>query len=80
MRRIREILQLKHERGLSYRAIARSCGVGIGTVSEYLGRATAVGLSWPLPPELDDAALEARLFATPAADRGTAHSAQIVGA
>jgi len=69
MRQIREILQLKHERGLSYRAIARSCGVGVGTVSEYLGRAERAGLSWPLPAELDDAALEARLFTTPARAR-----------
>ena len=66
MRQVREILQLKHERGLSHRAIARSCGVGLGTVSEYLRRAAEAGLCWPLPPELDEAALEARLFRTPA--------------
>jgi transposase len=35
-------------------------------VSEYVGRARRAGLGWPLPPDLDDAALEARLF-TPAA-------------
>lgn len=65
MRRIREILRLKHEQGLRHRAIARACGVGVGTVSEYVGRAQRAGLSWPLPLELDDAALEARLFASP---------------
>jgi len=64
MRQIREILRLKHDQGLRHRAIARACGVGVGTVSEYLGRVQRAGLGWPLPPELDDAALEARLFTT----------------
>ena len=36
--------------------------MGLGTVSEYLGRAKREGLEWPLPVELDDTALEARLF------------------
>ena len=65
MRRIREVLRLKHE-GLSHRAIARSCGVGVGTVSEYVRRAAEAGVAWPLPAELDEAALEARFF--PAAE------------
>ncbi|MHC4769144.1 MAG: IS21 family transposase [Planctomycetota bacterium] len=69
MRRIREILRLKHESGLSQRAIAQACGVGLGTVSEYLRRAAGAGLGWPLPPELDEAALEARLFVAPASGR-----------
>jgi len=73
MRRIREILRLKYEGGLGHRAIARSCGVGLGTVSEYVGRARRAGLGWPLPPELDDAALEARLFvlAVPGRERAS---------
>jgi transposase len=62
MRQLREILRLKQEQGLHHRAIARACGVGVGTVSEYLRRVKAAGLGWPLPPELDEAALEARLF------------------
>ena len=65
MRQIREILRFKHEQGLHHRAIARACGVGVGTVSEYLQRVQQAGLGWPLPPELDDAALEARLFTSP---------------
>jgi transposase len=32
------------------------------TVRHYLERAAAAGLSWPLPPDLDDRALEGRLF------------------
>lgn len=63
MRRLRELLRLKYEAGLSHRAIAYACAVGLGTVSSYLARATAAGLAWPLPDDLDDAALEARVFA-----------------
>jgi len=69
MRQIREILRLKYEGGLGHRAIARACGVGLGTVSEYAGRARRAGLAWPLPPDLDDAALEARLFVPAAPGR-----------
>jgi transposase len=42
--------------------------MGVGTVSEYLERARRAGVGWPVPGELDDAALEARLF--PAAPAG----------
>ena len=62
MRKIREILRLKHARGLSHRAIAQACAIGVGTVSLYLQRTAQQGLGWPLPAELDDAALEARLY------------------
>ena len=70
MRKIREILRLKWEVGLSHRAIARSCSVGLGTVSLYLQRAQKAGLSWPLPEELDEAALEARLLRRPRSPTG----------
>src|SRR2546427_9659566 len=66
MRRLRELLRLKYDVGLSHRAIAQACAVGLGTVTSYLQRATAAGLMWPLPDDLDDAALEARVFARPA--------------
>src|SRR5712691_6046143 len=66
MRRLRELLRLKYDAGLSHRAIAQACAMGLGTVTTYLQRATAAGLRWPLPDDLDDAALEARLFARPA--------------
>ena len=71
VRKIREVLRLKHERGLSHRAIAQACAIGVGTVSLYLRRAALGGLGWPPPVELDDAALEARLFppAAPVHDR-----------
>lgn len=62
MRQLRELLRLKYEARLPQRAIARACGVGLGTVTAYLQRATAAGLSWPVPADLDDSGLEARLF------------------
>ncbi len=65
MRKIREILRLKWEVGLSHRAIARSCSVGLGTVSLYLKRAREAGLSWPLPEALDETALEAQVLRRP---------------
>ena len=70
MRKIREILRLKHEVGLSHRAIARACSVGVGTVSLYVGRAREAGLTWPLPEEMDEAALEARLLRGPRSPTG----------
>lgn len=65
MRKIKEVLRLRHEHKLSHRAIATSCGIGVTTAREYLVRAKAAGLSWPLPAEVDEAALEARLFPPP---------------
>ena len=71
MRKIREVLQLRHEQGLSHQTVAGACGVGVGTVNRYLRWAAECGLGWPLPGDLDDAALEARLFprAAPVRDR-----------
>ena len=64
MRKIVEILRLARERGWSVRQIGESVGVPHSTVGDYLRRFQATGLSWPLPPpDLDQAALEARLFA-----------------
>ncbi|MGH9969115.1 MAG: IS21 family transposase, partial [Pyrinomonadaceae bacterium] len=62
MRKIKEVLRLKYVHELSERQIARSCGIGKTTVAEYLMRARAAGLGWPLPVELDEASIEARLF------------------
>ena len=62
MRKIKEILRLKYEVGLGVRQIARSCSVGRSTVSEYISRASAAGLSWPLEEGMDEARLERLLF------------------
>lgn len=65
MRKIKEVLRLRYEVGLSTRLIAHSCGVGRTSVREYLQRAQRAGLAWPLPEEMTDGALEALLFPPP---------------
>lgn len=62
VRKIKEILRLKFELGLENRQIARSCSIPHSTVANYLRRACAAGLTWPLAADLTDSALEARLF------------------
>jgi transposase len=62
MRKIKEVLRLHFEKGLSAREIARSLDVGRGTIQNYLHRAQQVGLSWSLAPEIDEATLERQLF------------------
>ena len=49
LRKIKEILRLKWEMGLSNRTIARSCRTSHSTVGEYVNRAETAGLKWPLP-------------------------------
>ena len=65
MRKVREVLRLKHALGLSERQIAVSIGVSRSTVAEYLRRAGVVGITWPVPEEMHDAELERRLFTPP---------------
>ena len=62
VRKIREVLRLKHEVGLSNRAIARACRVSNSTVGEYVKRAEETGLAWPLPDELGEEELYRKLF------------------
>jgi len=62
MRKIREVLRLRFELGLGQRQIARSCGMGLSTVHDYLERAGAAGMGWPLPEGLSEEELEGRLF------------------
>lgn len=62
MRKVREVLRLRHVLKLSYRKISDATGIGKTQVAEYVRRAEAAELGWPLPEGLDDAALEQRLF------------------
>lgn len=62
MRKTRDILRLKHELGLGVRQIARSLRISHGTVVNYLQRAAAAGVTWPLPDAIDDAQLQQLLF------------------
>ena len=65
MRKTKEIMRLKYEVGLSHRQVAAACAVSPATVSDCLGRVGAAGLSWPLPGDVDEAELEARLYHAP---------------
>ena len=63
MRKVREVLRLKYASGVSARVISRSLGVARTTVAEYIRRAAVIGITWPIAAELDDTALERKLFA-----------------
>lgn len=67
MHSIRELLRLKYEAQLTQRQIAHSLGLGLGSVSKYLRRARAAGLTWPLPGEWTEDDLARRLALRPAA-------------
>jgi transposase len=63
MRKIREVLRPKYACGASDRVISRSVGIGRTAIAEYVRRAAVIGITWPIPEELDDTALERKLFA-----------------
>jgi len=71
VRKIKEVLRSKFEVGLGLRQIARSCSIGLGTAHEYLQRAEASKITWPLGAEWDDDGLEAALFGGPPRSRPT---------
>ncbi|HLF31856.1 MAG TPA: IS21 family transposase [Xanthomonadales bacterium] len=62
MRKIREVLRLSFESGLSAGRIAAAIGSARSTVQECLRRCREAGVGWPLPEGLDEAALQARLY------------------
>lgn len=62
MRKIKEILRLKSEAGLSDRRIAAAVGSSRSTVQECLRRCRQAGIGWPVPADLDEAAIIARLY------------------
>lgn len=62
MRKIKEVLRLKFETGLSHEKIAAATGLSKGAVTNAVRRAVQKGLSWPLPAELDDSGLTAMLY------------------
>jgi len=62
MRQLRQMLRLARD-GASPGHIAQTLGVARSTIQDNLKRAAAAGLSWPLPGEMTDEALENKLFA-----------------
>jgi transposase len=75
MRKIKEVLRLKWAHEQSNRHIAKSCSISHSTVADYVLRAKLAGLSWPLDPDLDDAAIENLLF--PATDKQATEKRQM---
>jgi transposase len=65
MRKIKEVLRLRFELGLGQRAIARACSISQSTVHEYLKRAEAAKVPWPLPESWDEERVEKVLFGEP---------------
>lgn len=62
MRKIKEILRLRYEVGLSYRAICKASSIGYGTIVDYLSRAKAAGLTWPIDDGLSECDIYLMLF------------------
>ena len=62
MRKIHEVLRLKYEHQLAERNIALACGIVRSTVQEILKRHRDANLGWPLPADLDEAALIVKLY------------------
>jgi transposase len=69
MRYMREILRLGSA-GISKHEIARRTGLAPSTVRETLKRFEVAGLVWPLPDDVTDTALEARLYKSAGTKQG----------
>jgi transposase len=68
MRKIKEILRL-NQLGLPRREIGRSLAISHNTVADIVRRAEAAGISWPTAEQMDEAALDARLYPPAAPSR-----------
>ena len=75
MRKLRDVLRLRHAAGLSIRDISRSTKLSVGGIQKLLSRAQDLYLGWPLPADLDDTRL-AQLF-YPGADTGSSRRYQV---
>jgi transposase len=62
MRKIRDVLRLVFGEHRSRRQVSASLGIPLTTVNDHVARAKRAGIDWPLPKDMDDAALERALF------------------
>lgn len=62
MRDVREVLRLHREGCVPMREVARMMGIARSTVRDMIVRFERSGLEWPVPAEISDADLEARLY------------------
>ena len=74
MRRIREVLRLHLQAGLSYNEVGRALKISKSVVGKYVSLARAAGVDWDLAQTLSDEDLDARLF-RPAVPRSSHHLA-----
>src|SRR5205807_10564268 len=70
------LLRLKTA-GVGLNEIARRVGVAPSTVRLTLKRLARAGLSWPLPAEMTDSALETALFAAADLLRSEEHTSEL---
>ncbi len=70
MRKIRHVLRLALGEQMSYREVGRATALPHTTVADYVRRARAAGLGWPLPEGMDDDAIDRVLFSRPEAPPG----------
>ena len=76
MRRIKQLLTMRFGAGASARSIAQELGIAPSTVREYLSRAAAAGIAWPLAADVTDESLMARLFHNAGVRAGARHHAE----
>jgi len=62
MRKIKEVLRLSFQCGLSARQVALSTNISRSTVKDYLVRADRAGIGWPVAESLTEEQIEQRLF------------------
>ena len=73
MRKIRDVLRYRYTTNLSLDGIAGALKISKGVVTKYLKLAGVAGISWPVPDDLDDLALERRLYLRPPVVRVSSH-------
>lgn len=69
MRKIKDVLRLKLDAGLSHEQIAASLRLSKGVVTKYVGLAAAAGLDWPTVQACDEVELERRILVGPHCQR-----------
>ena len=62
MRRIREVLRLHLQAGLSYNEVGRALKMSKSVVGKYVSLARAASVDWDLAQTLSDEDLDARLY------------------
>ena len=62
MRKIRQVLRLHNEEGMSVREISASVRSGVGTVQSWLAKVREARLEWPLAEGMSDEELATLIY------------------